>query len=78
MMAATKKEETVKFALFRDDDRYKAPLFVGVNGRSYLIKRGKEVELPKSVYEVIMNAMDQTRVTEEVMENAKQVELIQG
>lgn len=77
-MAATKKEETVKFALFRDDDRYKAPLFVGVNGRSYLIERGKEVELPKSVYEVIMNAMDQTRVTEEVMENAKQVELIQG
>lgn len=77
-MAATKKEETVKFALFRDDDRYKAPLFVGVNGRSYLIKRGKEVELPKSVYEVIMNSMDQTRVTEEVMENAKQVELIQG
>ena len=78
MMAATNKEETVKFALFRDDDRYKAPLFVGVNGRSYLIKRGKEVELPKSVYEVIMNSMDQTRVTEEVMENAKQVELIQG
>ena len=64
--------------LFRDDDRYKAPLFVGVNGRSYLIKRGKEVEIPKSVYEVIMNSMDQTRVTEEAMENAKQVELIQG
>ena len=49
-----------------------------MNGRSYLIKRGKEVELPKSVYEVIMNSMDQTRVTEEAMENAKQVELIQG
>ena len=64
--------------MFRDDDRYKAPLFVGVNGRSYLIERGKEVELPKSVYEVIMNSMDQTRVTEEAMENAKQVELIQG
>lgn len=77
-MEAKKKEETVKFALFRDDDRYKAPLFVGVNGRSYLIERGKEVELPKSVYEVIMNSMDQTRVTEEAMENAKQVELIQG
>ena len=77
-MATTKKEETVKFALFRDDDRYKAPLFVGVNGRSYLIERGKEVELPKSVYEVIMNSMDQTRVTEEAIENAKQVELIQG
>lgn len=77
-MAATKKEETVKFTLFRDGDRYKAPLFVGVNGRSYLIERGKEVELPKSVYEVIKNSMDQTKVTEETMEGAKQVELIQG
>lgn len=77
-MAATKKEETVKFTLFRDDDRYKGPLFVGVNGRSYLIARGKEVEIPKSVYEVIKNSMEQKRVTEETMENAKQVELIQG
>ena len=77
-MAAAKKEEMVKYALFRDDDRYKAPLFVGVNGRSYLIERGKEVDIPKSVYEVIKNSMDQTRATEKAMENAKQVELIQG
>jgi len=77
-MAGTKKEETVKFTLFRDDDRYKAPLFVGVNGKSYLIERGKEVELPRSVYEVIKNSMDQARVTEETMESAKQVEMIQG
>lgn len=77
-MAGTKKEETVKFTLFQDDDRYKAPLFVGVNGKSYLIERGKEVELPRSVYEVIKNSMDQARVTEETMESAKQVEMIQG
>ena len=77
-MEGTKKEETVKFTLFRDDDRYKAPLFVGVNGKSYLIERGKEVELPRSVYEVIKNSMDQARVTEETMESAKQVEMIQG
>lgn len=77
-MAETKKEEMVKFNLFWDGDRYKAPLFVGVNGKSYLIERGKEVEIPRSVYEVIMNSNDQTRVTEEVMEKAKQVELIQG
>ena len=50
-MAATKKEEMVKFTLFWDGDRYKAPLFVGVNGKSYLIERGKEVEIPRSVYE---------------------------
>ncbi|MFQ8731421.1 MAG: hypothetical protein ACLSAC_13850 [Enterocloster bolteae] len=49
-----------------------------MNGKSYLIERGKEVEIPRSVYEVIMNSNDQTRVTEEVMEKAKQVELIQG
>lgn len=77
-MATDKKEATVKFTLFQDDDRYKAPLFVGVNGKFYLIERGKEVELPRSVYEVIKNSMDQTRVKEETMENAKQVELIQG
>ena len=77
-MSATKKEEMVKFTLFWDGDRYKAPLFVGVNGKSYLIERGKEVEIPRSVYEVIMNSNDQTRVTEEVMEKEKQVELIQG
>lgn len=73
-----RKEETVKFVLFRDDDRYKEPLFVGVNGKSYLIERGKEVEIPKSVHEVIINSMSQKRATEEAMENAKQVELIQG
>lgn len=74
----TKKEETVKYTLFRDDDRYKDSLFVSVNGKSYLIERGKEVEIPKSVYEVIINSMNQKRATEEAMENAKQVELIQG
>ncbi|MCB7064124.1 hypothetical protein LI031_09755 [Enterocloster citroniae] len=77
-MTATKKEETVKFALFQDDDRYKAPLFVGVNGKSYLIERGKEVEIPKSVYEVIINSMNQTRAKEKAMEGAREVELIQG
>lgn len=73
-----KKEETVKYMLFRDDDRYKDSLFVGVNGKFYLIERGKEVEIPKSVYEVIVNSMDQKRATEKAMENAKQIELIQG
>ena len=36
-MAASKKEDMVKFRLFRDNDRYKAPLFVGVNGKAYLV-----------------------------------------
>lgn len=30
--------------------------FVGVNGHNYLIHRGKEVEVPRSVYEVLENA----------------------
>lgn len=77
-MATIKKEETVKITLFRDDDRYKAPLFVGVNGRSYLVERGEEVEIPKSVNEVIENSRKQKRATEKAMENAKQVEMIQG
>lgn len=30
-------------------------VFVGVNGKTYLIKRGEEVEVPESVVEVLNN-----------------------
>ncbi len=77
-MAASKKEDMVKFRLFRDNDRYKAPLFVGVNGKAYLVERGVDVEMPRSVHEVIVNSLNQMNVAEAAMESAKQIELIQG
>lgn len=30
--------------------------FVGINGHNFLIQRGKEVEVPKSVYDVLVHA----------------------
>lgn len=34
-------------------------MFVAVNGKSYLIKRGVTVEMPKEVVEVLENASNQ-------------------
>ena len=39
-----------------------APLFVGVNGKTYLIKRGEEVMVPRFVKEVINNMKTQDRL----------------
>ncbi len=49
----------VKIRLFKDNDKYKAPVFVSVNGESYLIQRGVEVEVPVYVAEVIDNSAHQ-------------------
>ena len=41
------------------DDTHKRPLYVCVNGRSMNIERGKEVEIPAEVAEVVRNAIQQ-------------------
>lgn len=50
-----KKEKTVKIKLHRDR-KDQEDLFVSVNERTFIIKRGVEVEVPESVAEVIRNA----------------------
>lgn len=64
------KKDTVRFTLFKDNDKYKGDLFVGVNGKSYLVKRGVEVELPRGVYETIKNSQAQMVAASETMETA--------
>lgn len=54
-----KKSDMVQFRLFQDNDKYKAPVFVGVNGVGYLVMRGEPVEMPRAVYEVLMNSENQ-------------------
>ena len=51
-MATTSKKVKIKLPLTRTekDDKY-----VAVNGKSYLIKRGEEVEVPASVAEVLQH-----------------------
>jgi hypothetical protein len=74
--------EYVKVKLFRDEYRYKQPLYVAINGRNWLIKRGVEVTLPKYVADFIEQQMREEaaiweRVTQEEQEykdlTAKQV-----
>jgi hypothetical protein len=41
-------------------------VFIGVNGRSYLIKRGMEASVPPEVYEAIKNANITVALTEDL------------
>ena len=71
---ATKTNETVKVDdgmetvfLFYDGDKYKDPLFVGYNGKNYLVERGKEVRVPHGVAEIIRNADKQNAYAHHLM-----------
>lgn len=58
-----KEEETVPIRLFKDNDKYKDDVFVAVNGRRYLIKRGETVMVPRSIAEVLERSMAQDEAT---------------
>lgn len=52
-------QQPVKIKLFKDNDKYKDDVFVGVAGKTYLIKRGIEVEVPRCVAQVIDDSHNQ-------------------
>ena len=72
-MSETKKtvanatDEMVEIELFYDGERYKDDVFVQVNGKSVLIKRGEKVKVTKAVAEVIQNSLQQKAQTAELM-----------
>ena len=39
-------DEKVPYRLFRDSGKYSEPVFVGVNGKTFLVPRGKTVTPP--------------------------------
>ena len=55
-------EELVTIRLFKDNERYRDDVFVSVNGRTFQIKRGVEVQVPRYVQEVLENSMSQDLV----------------
>ena len=59
------KTTTVK--LFYDGDKYKEPLFVGINGMTWLVKRGEPVEVPVEVAEVINQSLMQDGKTAQMI-----------
>lgn len=46
-------EEKVPYRLFRDSGKYSEPVFVSVNGRAFLIPRGKTVNIPRYVAQAL-------------------------
>lgn len=52
-------EKKVTIKLYRGEGELAQDVFVGVNGKTYLIKRGVEVEVPLAVAEILDNAEKQ-------------------
>lgn len=68
----TKTEKMVKFRLPRIKGESDT-VFVSINNRNWLIKRGVEVEAPECVYKVIMEqeeAIEKAYETKEAAKNA--------
>lgn len=61
------KQDMVKVKLFRDNGKYKDDVFVGLNGKRYMVPRGVEAEVPSGVYEILKNSMSQDEATEQYM-----------
>lgn len=63
-----KKEELVEIELFKDNKDYKDDVFVCVNGKNRVIKRGEKVKIPKAYAEVLENSKAQDKATAKMME----------
>lgn len=59
--------ELVEIKLFKDKDKYNAPVLVILNGKSWLIKRGVSVKVPRKVAEVLANSDAQTGMAADVI-----------
>lgn len=51
--------EEVEVRLFKDNGKYKDDVFVAVNGKSYQIRRGVTVRVPRFVKEVLDSSIKQ-------------------
>ena len=60
-------KELVKHTFFYDGDKYKSAIPVIVNGKSYQIRRGVEVTLPKFVFDIAMESEASGRATAKLM-----------
>lgn len=59
--------EKVKIKLFKDNDRYADDVFVAVNGKTFIIKRGIEVEVPRYLAKMIADGERQDISTAELI-----------
>nr|WP_280515883.1 hypothetical protein [Cuneatibacter sp. NSJ-177] len=56
--------------MFKDNVNYKDDVFVSVNGESFQIQRGVEVEVPEYIAEVLRHSEEQDAHTSLLIEQA--------
>lgn len=61
-------EELVEVKLFKDNDKYKEPVFVSVNGEAIAIERGVRVKIKRKFAEVLDNSDKQDYETAKLIE----------
>lgn len=65
-------DDRVVIELFKDNDKYRDDLVVGVNGKYYQIRRGIQVSVPRAVAEVIANSRAQDSAAADYSEEKEQ------
>lgn len=68
MEDTNKKPEYVTRELFKDSGSYKDDVFIAVNGKSVVVKRGEKVKLEKKYAEALDNSIVQDKATAKLME----------
>lgn len=63
-----KGEELVEVKLFKDNDKYKEPVFVGCNGDTIAIERGVRVKIKKKFADILDNSEHQDYETSRMIE----------
>lgn len=72
-MAAKTETKTVKMWVPKVPDGEEQVLFVGVNGKGYRVQRGKTVEVPEEVAEVLKNAQLAEELRDEYIEGNQSI-----
>lgn len=60
--------EKVTIRLFKDNNEYSDDVYVGWNSRSFQIKRGVDVEVPRGVAEIIKQSEEQSQAATMLMQ----------
>lgn len=61
--------EPVTIKLFKDNGKYRDDVYVCVNDKSYLIRRGVEVTVPRFVEQTLKNSLSQDEYVASLVEN---------
>ena len=61
-------QKPVTIKLFKDNGRYRDDVYVSVNDRSFLIKRGVEVTVPRFIEQALKNSLSQDEYVASLVE----------